>query len=261
MKVIVNADDYGRCESRNQAIDYSMMNNYCTQTSLMVNMGKDTDKAAELSKLHGYSDRVVLHLNPTLGEPLTQDVLTTAFCRGSQFRFRCTGDVYRTLILDWFNVSAIRSECRAQIEKYLDMGFTLKHLDSHNWVHMHLPVWNALKPLLDEYGFSSIRPMRPNLMKTERFKYRIYYMIFYHIFFKDNQFLKNNYASGLEEFRELKSFNEEIYEIFTHPDIVNGVVMDTTMSYKGNPQKKMEEVSANLKDLEKLNTYGDIMYE
>lgn len=62
MPIIINADDYGKNEEINQAISEAFEKKYITRTTLMVNMPY-TDKAVELAKQKGFSDRIGIHLN------------------------------------------------------------------------------------------------------------------------------------------------------------------------------------------------------
>ena len=255
MRIIINADDFGREDSRNTAINYSMINGYCSQASIMVNMNDFTDEAVKLSKDNGYQDKVCLHLNLTLGKPLSKKITGTSLCdKNGFFKFNCVNEVLKTLKhnMRLKDILAIREECEAQIKKYLDYGFTQKHIDSHNWIHLHLPVWIALHPLLKKYKFRSIRPIRPNLMKTGRKKLRIYYNIMNFIF-KLSKYHVNNYSSNCEEFIDCNKSNNDVYEIFTHPKIVNGILLDCSDSYKGNAYKEMNEV------YNELLKYGTIL--
>ena len=85
MRIIINADDFGREDSRNTAINYSMINGYCSQASIMVNMNDFTDEAVKLSKDNGYQDKVCLHLNLTLGKPLSKKITGTSLCDKNGF--------------------------------------------------------------------------------------------------------------------------------------------------------------------------------
>lgn len=261
MNIIVNADDFGRDNSRNAAINYSMINKYCSQTSIMVNMDKFSDEAVELAKMNGYADRVCLHLNLTLGKPLTDEITDTSLCDSyGNFKFICIDSILTTLKhnMSIKDIRAIRVECEAQIKKFMSYGFTQKHIDSHNWIHLHLPVWLALCPLLKKYDFRSIRPLRPNLMKTGRKKHKLYYNAF-NCIFRISRFHYNNYASNFEEFIEANHTSKnETYEIFTHPNFVNENLLDCSCSYKGNDYIKMSEVHKRLLKYGNMLKYSDI---
>lgn len=261
MNIIVNADDFGIDNSRNAAVNYSMINKYCSQASIMVNMDKFSDEAVELAKKNGYADRVCLHLNLTCGKPLTDAITDTSLCDSNgYFKFNCVNSVLTTLKhnMSIKDIRAIRGECEAQIKKFLSYGFTQKHIDSHNWIHLHLPVWLALRPLLKKYDFRSIRPLRPNLMKTGRKKHRLYYNVF-NCIFRTSRFRCNGYASNFEEFIDANhKIKNEIYEVFTHPNFVDENLLDYSCSYKGNDYIKMSEVHKRLLNYGEMLNYSDI---
>ena len=78
-------------------------------------------------------------------------ITETSLCdKNGFFKFNCVNEVLKTLKhnMRLKDILAIREECEAQIKKYLDYGFTQKHIDSHNWIHLHLPVWIALHPII-----------------------------------------------------------------------------------------------------------------
>lgn len=260
MRIIVNADDFGRSSTRNYAIDIVMKNGCCTQTSLMVNM-PNTEDAVKLAKSGKYTNRVCMHLNLTLGEPITNEIKNTPFC-GQDGQF--IGGLNPLQVLkSCMKISIIRSlkkEVEAQIKKYLEFGMDMKHIDSHNWIHLYLPVWIVLLPLLKKYGFKSVRPMREGL-KHEDSKYmKLYYRIM-DVFINTSGYVKVGYSSNLEEFlnNDISNFSEnDFVEIFTHPDYVNGAIIDASWSYKGEEAKSMEYVKDRLtKFTQEKYTYRD----
>lgn len=130
IKIIVNADDFGKDERTTLAIMESFRKGYINQTTLMVNMPW-AEKAVELAKREGFADRVGLHLNLTetpLGKRITIP----------------SGKV-------------LRREIQSQIEKFLSFNLSLKHCDSHHHVHFKPKVGIVLMSLLRQYGFKSVR--------------------------------------------------------------------------------------------------------
>ena len=64
------------------------------------------------------------------------------------------------LYLDKKTRYAIYCEVEAQIKKFLQMGFTLMHADSHNYTHSYFSVYSEVSKLLKKYGFTSVRISR-----------------------------------------------------------------------------------------------------
>ena len=165
MHLLINADDFGISESVNKAINYCFNNNIIQRTTLMVNMD-GTDSAVDLSQKNGYADKVGLHLNLIEGAPLTEPIKKTVFCTNGVFNGQAMRKQRNRFILDSQTQNAVEIEIRAQIEKYIGYGFTLLHIDSHQHTHTNPSIFKLLLPLINEYGFLSLRLSR-NIPENE----------------------------------------------------------------------------------------------
>lgn len=158
MQFILNADDFGRTETANEAIVYGFRNGYVSRTTVMVNMPCYEDAKA-LAREYGFYDKVGLHINIVSGEPLTEDIKVCPSFIGEGGRFN--GVIFQRRRL-WFFLSrkekaALTKEIRAQIERYLADGFSLLHADSHGHTHTFPAINKIVLRLLREYGFRSVR--------------------------------------------------------------------------------------------------------
>lgn len=255
MRIIVNADDFGRSHSRNIGIVEAINGSLCTQTTIMVNM-PETDAAVLLAKTNDFSDKVGLHINLTLGEPLTAGIRSIRmYCHNGEFLTNGYNK-YRRLLLPAY-IGAIREELEAQIKRFINYGFTLMHVDSHNWVHLSFPVWIALKPLLHRYGFRSVRGIRPGLLSEGSVFRNTYYSLFKTQLMRNKDVYVSPYASNIEQFaemeREILSKQLPFVEVFTHPELIDGIVMDNSYSYKGNATKSLEENTMLISSYEKTD--------
>lgn len=165
MRLIINADDFGISENVNHAIDYCFNNSFIQRTTIMVNMDS-SDSAVVLAKEHGYADKVGLHLNLVEGTPFTEPVKNTIFCTNGMFNGRALRIQKNRFFLDKQVQEAVECELRAQIEKYIEYGFTLLHIDSHEHTHTNPSIFRLLLPLMKEYGFLSVRLSR-NIPENE----------------------------------------------------------------------------------------------
>lgn len=159
--VIVNADDFGKNESVNQAILEAFEKKYIHRTTLMTNMPA-AKQAVELAKQAGLDGKVGIHLNLTEGKPLTDSIRKNPlFCdENGVFHAGFHKSTKSRIIMDQQSVLQMREELRAQLAKYAAWDLTLWHLDSHHHVHTNYPVFRALKPLQKEHAFASIRLSR-----------------------------------------------------------------------------------------------------
>lgn len=159
MNLLINADDFGISDSVNLAIDYCFENNIIQRTSLIVNMDS-SDSAVELAKEHGYSDKVGLHLNLIEGVPLSEPIRHTIFCKNGIFNGQALRRQKNRFFLSKQEQTAVVCELRMQIEKYIEYGLTLRHVDSHEHTHTNPSIFRLMFPLLKEYGFLSCRLSR-----------------------------------------------------------------------------------------------------
>lgn len=159
-RIIINADDFGISEEANKAITYCFRQKIITQTTIMVNMSY-AEEALTLSKENDFFDRVGLHLNLIEGKPLTEEIKKTDLCDAQGcFNGKIMHDFRCRLYLTAKERKAVKEEIIAQIEKYLNMGFPLRHIDSHQHAHTNQWVMSMLIPIIGKSGFHSMRLAR-----------------------------------------------------------------------------------------------------
>lgn len=158
MKIIVNADDFGMSDTINWAIVEAFRMGWVTNTTIMVNM-PFADQAVQLAKENGFFNRVGLHLNLSHGKPLTTDISKDFLFCNEQGNLQEI--VRRKLITQFFirrdTQRALTLEVKSQMQKYIDYGFPLMHIDSHSHFHTIPSVYAVIRPLILEYKFQSMR--------------------------------------------------------------------------------------------------------
>ncbi len=184
MRYIINADDFGRTKTVNEAIVYGFDNGYLSRTTIMVNMPL-FEEAVELAKQHGFMDKVGLHINLTSGVPLTDNIKSVKAIVDSNGYFN--GGFFKNIRLRCLLMpkekSAVIEEIKAQIEKYIDSGFTLMHADSHGHVHTFESLRKTTLKVLKEYQFKSVR-ISLNLGHNSSLLKRLYKKLVNHSFLK-----------------------------------------------------------------------------
>ena len=242
-KLIINADDFGLSHTVNQAITVCFEMNLIDKTSIMVNM-PNADEAVTISKTHGFFNKVGLHLNLVEGKPLTEDIKRTRFCTNGFFN----GSISKNRLM-WFYLKkdekkALKIEICAQINKYIDYGFTLKHIDSHQHSHIKPSIVNLVIKLSNKYKFKNIRlalmmPSSKTSFFTRIYKKLINYKIksFNHI--HNDSFLINvDLGDGLRGFEKELSVNNEkfiknfVIETWVHPNLIKNQLVNDF--YDGN---------------------------
>ncbi|MCR4656504.1 MAG: ChbG/HpnK family deacetylase [Lachnospiraceae bacterium] len=237
MSVIVNADDFGKNKDVNNAICEAFEKGYINHTTVMANMPFSHD-AFRLATENGFLEKVGIHLNLTEGFPLTDAIkgnplicspdgsFNAAFCHNTKYR----------LYMDSLSISQIKEELDAQLERFLKLGFTSRHIDSHHHVHTNYPVYLALKGLCGKYDFSYIRLSR-NLYKGGNIANNIYKALYNRSvrrlcrasggLFGSYDDLMEYTGGGEASVQNLLS--SQNIEIMSHPMYRNGVLCDTDL--------------------------------
>lgn len=154
-KLIVNADDFGLTAGVNRAIIEAHTRGMVTSATLMANMPAFA-AAAALAREHP-SLGVGLHFNITQGRPVA-DPSRVSSLLDERGEFPESGAAFaRRLIAGRLRIEEVVIELRAQIEKALDAGLRLTHVDSHKHTHAIPQVYEAIITVIREYGVNAAR--------------------------------------------------------------------------------------------------------
>ncbi|MET3196705.1 chitin disaccharide deacetylase [Bacillus sp. OAE603] len=126
IKLIVNADDFGYSKGINYGIIEAHKNGIVNSTTMMMNM-PGVSHAIDLAK-ENPNLKVGIHLVLTCGKPILPDVPTLVDQTGF---FKKNRDILESNI----SLEELEREWTAQVEKFLESGLTLTHIDSHHHVH------------------------------------------------------------------------------------------------------------------------------
>ncbi len=159
--LIVNGDDFGLSAQVNAGILHAHRHGILTNTSLMVT-APAWEEAVELAR-STQSLGVGLHVTLVQGRAvLSKQYLRAIIDSGGNF----VHDPNRAGLQYYFSQRAreeIRIECRAQLERFLETGLPLSHIDGHLNIHMHPVVMDALLALAQEYPIPAMRLTREDL--------------------------------------------------------------------------------------------------
>ena len=236
MKYIINADDFGYSAEVNSGIAECFKQSVINRTTIMVNMPYAED-ALRISEENGFKQSVGLHINLVEGPALSEKCRKNSVLCDENGMFK--GSFHLSLknrfLLDRNTVEAIAEETEAQIKKYIEMGFTLMHADSHQYTHTYLSVANPVNKLLETYGFKSVRISRNIPYDNISFLYVIYKKIYNrkirNLKNKNNKIETTKYFGSLEDFEKFSENNsvDGDIEIMTHPVCRDGVLFDDTL--------------------------------
>lgn len=156
--LLVTGDDFGLSAGVNAAIVAAHEDGILTSASLMVTGAAAADAVALARDLPGLSTGLHLVLSgreaPAASRPETIPDLVD-----SSGRFAATparAGVWDGLLWRWRR-GQIEREIRTQIERYLETGLSLDHLDGHHHLHLHPLVFEVVVGCMEEYGIRWVR--------------------------------------------------------------------------------------------------------
>ena len=232
MQFIINGDDFGLSEEVNRAVADCFALGLIDRTTLLVNMPL-SGAARELAASRGFFGRVGLHINLVEGRPLTARCQENpVLCdENGLFAGRFHRGLAGRLFLDRGTRAAIREEAQAQIQRYLDWGFPLRHADSHQYVHTYPSAARELLPLLRRYGFRSVRLSRNLPGNDLSLPFAAYKKLF-------NRLLAARGLAGSRWFGSLEDWLNSprrdrpgSCELMVHPVYRDGVLYDDTLPH------------------------------
>ncbi|MDR2878347.1 MAG: carbohydrate deacetylase [Fusobacteriales bacterium] len=141
MKLIINADDFGRTRGINYGVVEAMKNGVLSSTTIMMNMPY-AEHAVNLAKKEGITS-IGVHLtfiekSLSLGKTLVD--------KDGVFK------KYPELMKE-ADIEEIKTEMRVQIDKLINMGIKPTHLDGHHHVHLYsLKMTEAVFAIAKEYN-------------------------------------------------------------------------------------------------------------
>jgi chitin disaccharide deacetylase len=183
-RLIVNADDFGRSRSINEAVIRAHREGILTSASLMMNE-PDCDEAVELAKQNPKLG-VGLHLTLLYGHSaLSPERIPGLVNAGGEFseapatsglRYFVNRDLHEQL----------RSEIHEQFKRFAKTGLELDHLNGHLHMHLHPVVFRILMEDWDKFPFKRARLTRDRFwlnmrLDSGRLFYRALHALIYEI--------------------------------------------------------------------------------
>jgi predicted glycoside hydrolase/deacetylase ChbG (UPF0249 family) len=156
MSVIVNADDMGVSDDVNRSIILLHRKGIVSSTSLMAN-GQSFKGAVDLLSLHPELGTGV-HL--CLDGPFQSSIDYKSIIDRERGSFYDKEEVVRRIRKSSFDRDEIYSEFCLQVEKVMDHGIEVSHLDTHHNLHLYFPVLSQVIRVARKYGISYVRSQR-----------------------------------------------------------------------------------------------------
>ena len=255
-RIILNADDFGRSISHNQAVNESFKRGFICSAGLIVT-GKYLMDAVALMKSGGYAGNVHLHINLSTSlrggdpedRPLTEAMRKDSyFCKDGKF-FKYRG-LPRGLwgIRKW---KMVYHELVAQYNKFIEITegkADNKHVDFHLWYNLTWPVSVALNLFTFRYNIKSVRYIGLHQMKSRRFE--LLRLISW------NPRVKYIPATNIDFYLNKKEIINKypIMELYCHPNYKDGILLDDSPSYLHHDRLPLQN------HIQKLNEIKDVEF-
>jgi predicted glycoside hydrolase/deacetylase ChbG (UPF0249 family) len=151
--LIVHADDFGETEQITIGICEGIEAGVVTSASIMANMPA-TDFAIARAKALESQASFGVHLNLCEGRPLTNapsmvDKASGNFCSKRQLFLRS--------VTGRLAVKDVQQEVGAQVERIVDSGVRVSHLDGHKHLHQLPVVCNAVAQVARDHSIDRVR--------------------------------------------------------------------------------------------------------
>jgi chitin disaccharide deacetylase len=155
-RLVVNADDLGADEGRNQGIFEAIKTGSVTSVSILANGQGLKDALAKIRRLEEARVSLGIHLNLSEGEPLSSGL---RLLTGSDGQFLGKAATQRLLVqLGHPDLEReVWKEVDAQIRCLQEAGLTLHHLDGHQHVHVFPAVVRSAMKAAADHGIPWIR--------------------------------------------------------------------------------------------------------
>jgi hopanoid biosynthesis associated protein HpnK len=182
-RLVVNADDFGRSLSINQAVIRAHREGILTTTSLMVNEAACDEAVALARENPGLG--VGLHLTLLCGHSaLAQKEIPGLVNERREFTNNPTGAGFRYFFKRNLR-EQLRAEIHAQFKKFHATGLKLDHLNGHLHLHLHPTVFGLLMEDAGQLGIERVRltfdPFRLNLrLASGHLAYRLLHVLIFH---------------------------------------------------------------------------------
>jgi predicted glycoside hydrolase/deacetylase ChbG (UPF0249 family) len=223
--LILNADDYGRTPSISKGIRQAHLQGLVSTTTAMMNYYSTAQDDLRVALTECPKLGLGVHLTLTSGSPVlpAAQLPTLTNPDGSFFKLNQLGENFTKV-----NPAELKAEWRAQIEKFLETGATIDHLDSHHHTSYYTEIgFGIMLDLASEYGAPVRRPRALAHPDNDRLEFTERILRERGTWCPSN-FVTDFYDEGAtldNLLNVLKTLPEGVTEIMSHPGYVDEEIL------------------------------------
>lgn len=233
-RLIINADDFGLCESVNEGIVEAHCKGVLTSATIMANMPAAEQAVEMAKKLPNLG--VGVHLNLTNGRPICQDDGLKRLLNAEGDFAVSPGKLAKLSLFSGEIRVAIEAELASQIQWIIERGIKPTHLDSHKHIHGFPTIFRIVCRLAKRFEIPAIRftyepkqvcfPPWPAIDKKSRKRAIMVRLMAKINYWQNCSFFKTNALLGVAHtgcinvnfFRAVSLYNSAATaEVMTHP--------------------------------------------
>lgn len=156
LKLIVNADDFGKSNKVNESIRIGFKHGIIRAASLMAN-GNAFEEAVEIINENPELD-VGIHFTLTQGKSiLNSDQIKSLINPITNCFYNNSLEFSKRYYLNKLSFSEIKNEFTAQYQKILDQGVRISHIDSHQHIHLLPKIFDTVIELAKKLNVRYVR--------------------------------------------------------------------------------------------------------
>ena len=256
IRIILNADDFGKSVERNRAIDDCFKQNLICSAGLIVT-GKHLREAVDFINKGGYAEKIHLHFNLSTNllhedsddVPLTEGMKNDPFfCKDEKFvKYSGLPRSFRS-VRKWL---VVYRELVAQYKMFFEVTggkADYKHVDFHLWYNLTWPVSVALNLFTIRYRIKTVRYIGIHQMGVRRYKLLR--------FVSWTPLVKYIPATNIDYFLSKRQLFDKYHtiELYCHPNYKDEIFLDDSPSYLHHDRQPI------LKHVRLLKESGNIKF-
>jgi len=233
--LIINADDFGLCESANDAIIELFLDKKISSCTFMINMQGVDHALKNLEDKSLKNMPIGLHFNIVRGK----SILGRSSITDYEGYFLGRKMLFQKTFFNQVKLSDIKLEFEAQINFLLDKNFNISHIDSDNHVLSNPIIYSTLKnSIIDKkLPCRSLKPLKyVNFLKKPKRFIQQMYLALSDIKNNSKDVKSNDYLSSIYD------SNSNIIEKITYSEILKNNKNNQIIELMVHPYKSSKDL-------------------